>query len=73
MFAVIQSLLELTTFVTSIYLIISGFSGNDKYSSAEYIRKRNLIFGIVLLILVLIVGLPDMYHGIIQGWNDARK
>jgi hypothetical protein len=69
----IQDLLELVTFVTSIYLIISGYSDNEKYTSIEYVRKRNLIFGIILLILVLIVGLPAMYHGAIQGWEAGSK
>ncbi len=73
MYSVLQSLLELATFVTSIYLILSGFSSEVKYSSIEYIRKRNMIFGIILLILAIIVGLPDMYHGFVNGWNAWRK
>jgi hypothetical protein len=69
----LQGLLELVTFVSSIYLIISGYSGNEKFTSIDYVRKRNLIFGIILLVLVLIVGLPDIYHGAIHGWEDASK
>ena len=73
MFYFFQGLLELATFITSIYLIISGYSSKEKYSSPQYIRKRNFIFGLILLVLALIVGLPDMYHGLIQGWNDAEN
>ena len=73
MYSVLQSLLELATFVTSIDLMLSGFSSEVKYSSIEYIRKRNMIFGIILLILAIIVGLPDMYHGFVNGWNAWRK
>ncbi len=68
-----KNILELVTFGTSIYLIVSGYSRNEKYVSIELIRKGNLILGIILLILVLIVGLPDMYHGLIQGWNYGFK
>ena len=73
MFVVFESLLDIVIVVTSIYLILSGFSSEVKYSSIEYIRKRNMIFGIILLILAIIVGLPDMYHGFVNGWNAWRK
>lgn len=72
MITFLESLLELATFVTCIYLIVSGYSDKEKYNSTKYIRKRNLIFGIILLIILLIAGFPDMYNGFIRGYNGYK-
>lgn len=73
MFVVFESLLDIVIVVTSIYLIISGYSTKEKYSSLEYIRKRNLILGIILLLLFFLAGLPDMYHSFIKGFEAGSK
>lgn len=73
MFVFFEGLLEFATYAISIFLIIAGVSKKEKYSSAHYIRKRILILGIILLILVIIAGLPDMYHGFVEGYNYTRK
>ncbi len=70
MLSVFQILLEVVTFITSLYLIISGYFGGQETTSTIPIYKRNLIFGVVLLILVLIVGIPDLYNGFTNGWNQ---
>ena len=63
MFEVLESILGIVIFVTSIYLIFSGVSKKEKYSSAEFIKKRNLIFGIVLIVATLLA----------TDWNGAKN
>lgn len=71
MFEILRSICEVVIIVTSVYLIISGFSKKDKNLSIKSIKKRNLVFGIVLLVSFLIASLPDMKNGFIGGWNVA--
>lgn len=71
MLELMKSLLELISIIGGIYLIISGTSKNEKFKSIDLIKKRNLYLGIALLILTLIVAVPDMYTGFINGWNEV--
>ncbi len=57
------SIFSVVIFVISIYLIISGVSKNEKYLSVAFIKKRNLIFGIVLIVATLFS----------TDWNGAKK
>ncbi len=63
MFEVLESIFGVIVFVTSIYLIVSGVSKKEKYLTAEFIKKRNLIFGIVLIVVTLLS----------TDWNGARN
>ena len=63
-----SALLEIVTIVTSIFLIIAGISKSEKYSANSKFKKELLIFGVVLLILTIIIGIPDF----IDGWKAGN-
>ena len=70
MFEILEGFFSIVIFVTSVYLIISGVSKKEKYLSAGFIKKRNLIFGIVLIVATLLsTDWNDMKNGLIDGSN----
>ena len=73
MIPVLSAILEVVTFAASIFLIIAGLSKNEKYSANNDLKKKLLIIGIVLLILVIVIGIPDLYTDFMAGYNDATN
>ena len=68
-----KSFLEAFTFGLSIFLIKAGYSKDEKYSANNYLKKKLLIAGILLLVLIIIAYTPDFYNGLVAGWKEAGK
>ncbi len=68
MLEVFESIFSVVIFVISIYLIVSGVSKTEKYLSAEFIKKRNLIFGVVLIVATL---LSTDWNGVKKSFTDG--
>ena len=68
-----KSFVEGFSFAISIFLIIAGYSRDEKYSANNYLKKKLLIAGILLLVLIIIANIPDFYNGLVSGWKDAEK
>ena len=73
MFSLFSDILEIVILGSSIFLIIAGLSKKEKYSANNHLKKRILIIGIVILVLSVVVGIPEMYNGFVQGFNSARN
>ena len=73
MYLFLKSITQLMLLISGILLLTGGLSKKEKYTVNRILQKRMLTYGIIIIVLTLVLSIPDMYDGFINGWNHSGK